>query len=279
QPELEYSAARLVRFGPQLSPVSIDDGAAYRQAHACSTGLGGVEGLEDSFEMGRFNTRAGITHGHEHACLILLAAYQQLSRPDVYRAHCFGSIQDEVQDHLLKLNAIPLNGKQSLRKLVLDQDAVPDDRALHQDDYLIDCRVEIKPSLSRRRVLQLLTDAVDDVSGSVGIAHDKRECFLEPHTAPAAPDRGSSGLRDLVTQRGCQFTHHAHSVHVGEIRLHLMQSRQRLRAIFDLRLEIVPTGNTPRVIAKWDAADVKPPIFAVEAPQACFGLIGNTSGD
>src|SRR5215831_9266275 len=116
QGELKYGAARLVRLRPQLAPMSIDDGTAYRQPHPCSTGLGGVEGVEDAFEMRRINTRPGIAHGHEDAYLVLLGADHQLSRPFLYRAHCFGRIQDEVQQDLLQLNAIPLNGKQSVGK-------------------------------------------------------------------------------------------------------------------------------------------------------------------
>src|SRR5262249_40371200 len=70
-----------------------------------------------------------------------------------------------------------------------------------------------------------------------------------------------------------------HAVHVGEIRLHLLQSRQRLRAILDIRQESIPTGNTPGVIAKWDAAVIKPSIFPVEASNALLGMVRNPGGD
>src|SRR6516164_7338028 len=101
QGELEYSAARFVRLRPQFASMRIDDGLAYRQPHARSTGLGGVEGLEDSIEMLRINARSGIAHCDEDACLILLCADQKLSRPLLNRAHCFSRIQDEVQHDLL----------------------------------------------------------------------------------------------------------------------------------------------------------------------------------
>ena len=87
--------------------MSIDDGTAYRQPHPCSIGLGGVEGVEDPIEMRRINTRPGIAHGHQGARLVLLGADQQLSYPHLYRAHCFSRIQNEVQQDLLQLNAIP----------------------------------------------------------------------------------------------------------------------------------------------------------------------------
>src|SRR5215813_2535008 len=165
QVELKYSTARLVRLRPQLAPMSMDDGAAYRQPHACSTGLRGVEGVEDLIEMRRINSGPGIAHGHEDACPVLLGADHQVPCPRLYRAHCFSSIQNEVQQDLLQLNAISLNGKQSVRKPGLDRNATPEGHALCQYDHFVDCRVEIKTLLSRRRFLDLLSNAIDDFCG------------------------------------------------------------------------------------------------------------------
>src|SRR5262245_16297514 len=89
QGELKYSTARLVRSSPQLAPMSVDDGAANRQPHACSTGLCGEESVEDPIEISRINARPGIAHGHEDAGLVLLGADQQLSCSLFNRTHCF----------------------------------------------------------------------------------------------------------------------------------------------------------------------------------------------
>jgi hypothetical protein len=75
------------------------------------------------------------------------------------------------------LNAIPFNRKQSIRKPGLDRNIIPVAYALRQFKHLIDFRIEVKTLLSRRRFLQLLADAVDDVSGSIGIPNDTGECF------------------------------------------------------------------------------------------------------
>src|SRR5262249_30429895 len=72
QGELKYSAARLVRCRPQPAPMSMDDGAANRQPHACSTRLCGVEGVEHTVEIHRIDAWPGIAHRHEGACLALL---------------------------------------------------------------------------------------------------------------------------------------------------------------------------------------------------------------
>src|SRR5215475_13217171 len=95
QGKLKYGAPRLVRLHPQLAPVSMDDGAANRQPHACSTGFRGVEGIEDSIETRRINARPGIAHGHLGACLVLLRADHELSCSLFNRAHRFSRIENQ----------------------------------------------------------------------------------------------------------------------------------------------------------------------------------------
>ena len=150
------------------------------------------------------------------------------SRGPVDRAHGFNRVQDQVQDDLLQLNTIAVDGKQSVRQAGLDRDAILGDYASRQSNHLIDCLIKIKMLLSRRRFLHLLTDAVDDVSGSIGIAYDTAERFpnlsqvrrlhlqeILGRTGVVAC--GGDRLRDFVSQRGGQFSHHAQTVHVGEI--------------------------------------------------------------
>ena len=66
---------------------------------------------------------------------------------------------------------------------------------------------------------------------------------------------------------------------MSEIRLHLLQSRQRLCAIFDVRQQTVPARNSPGLVANWCAAIFEPSIFAVKAPQALFLMEGRTGGE
>src|SRR6266542_1412871 len=59
---------------------------------------------------------AKTAHGHEGATRSgLLGADHQPSRPRFDRAHGFDCVQDQVQDDLLHLNTIALDGKQSVR--------------------------------------------------------------------------------------------------------------------------------------------------------------------
>ena len=111
QGELKYGAARFIRLCPQPAPMGIDDGPANRQPHPHAAGLRGVKCLENALEMRRIDARPGIAHCHKDACAVLLGADQQLSRLCLNRAHCFDRVQDQVQDDLLQLNTIPVNGK------------------------------------------------------------------------------------------------------------------------------------------------------------------------
>ena len=61
--------------------------------------------------MRRIDARPGIVHRHNDTCVVLLGANQQLSRLCLNRAHRFDRVQEQVQDHLLQLNAIAVNWK------------------------------------------------------------------------------------------------------------------------------------------------------------------------
>src|SRR6202140_4324580 len=156
--------------------MGIDDGPADRQPHPHSAGLRCVESLENALDMLRIDARPGIANRDEGAMrLRLLGADQQLSRPRLDRAHCLDCVQHQVQNDLLQLNTIPLYGKQPLRKAGLDQDLILGDCAPSQYDHLTNRLIEIKTMLSGRRLLDVITDPGNDLSGSIGIAQNTTE--------------------------------------------------------------------------------------------------------
>ena len=88
------------------------------------------------------------------------------------------------------------------------------------------------------------------------------------------------GCSDFVRQRGGQFSHHAHAVHVGEIQLHLLQPRQRLCAILDVRQRERTSGQcgqrhprigTPRLSNQRYSPSKR--------RKRCFEMIRNPGGD
>jgi hypothetical protein len=78
----------------------------------------------------------------------LFCANQQLSLTRFNRAHCFDRVQDQVQDDLLHLNAITLNGIHPLREAGLDGNAIFGDCASRQFNDLVDRRIDIKAIVS-----------------------------------------------------------------------------------------------------------------------------------
>src|SRR5215813_4504525 len=108
-----------------------DDRSADRQSHPRSAGLCGIERLENALNVRRINAWPGITYCEAHACTVLRGANRQISLP-VNRSHCFDRIEDQVQNDLLKLNAIAMSGRQTIRQWSLNRDAIFDNRALRQ---------------------------------------------------------------------------------------------------------------------------------------------------
>ena len=91
--------------------MGVDDRPANRQPHPRAAGLRGVECIEHALEMRRIYARPGIAHCHKDASAVLFGADQQLSYLCLTRAHCFERVQEQVQNHLLQLNSIAVNGK------------------------------------------------------------------------------------------------------------------------------------------------------------------------
>jgi hypothetical protein len=158
--------------------MGVDDRPTDRQSHPYSARLRGVESLENAIEMVRINARPGIAHGHENATGPgLLGADQQLPWLRHDRAHGFDRVQDQVQHDLLQLNTIPFDGKQRLRKASSNRDSIRGDWASRQSNHFFDRLIQIETKRSRRRLLDVITDTIDDISGTIGIGHDAFQRF------------------------------------------------------------------------------------------------------
>ena len=160
--------------------MAVDDGPADRQPHAHAAGLRRVEGFENPLEVLRIDARSGIAHGDaDPARLELLGADRQLARSLLHGAHGLDGVQDQVHDHLLQLNPIALDRNQAFGRAGTDRDVVLGDCALHHDDHFVDRLVDVDELLSRRRLLDVLTHAIDDSLGAVRIPDHAGERFLD----------------------------------------------------------------------------------------------------
>src|SRR5882672_12026414 len=100
-------AGPVIRFARQTTTMLFDDRTADGESDAHSTALGGVEGLKDLVHHVGLESDADVLHRQAHTiAFVTFSSDEQLPRPIVYASHSVGSITEQVQDHLLKLDAI-----------------------------------------------------------------------------------------------------------------------------------------------------------------------------
>src|SRR5689334_7194155 len=87
--------------------MSLDDRAADRKTHAQSSGLGAEEWLEDAVPTAVRNSNAAVLHGNYHPLLFInVRLDSQFTGAARDTLHGFRTVQDQIDDHLLKLDAI-----------------------------------------------------------------------------------------------------------------------------------------------------------------------------
>src|SRR5690349_17124324 len=105
--EPERDARPVVRDGPQTAAMALDDRPADRQADAHAVALRRVKRVEQLVHVLPLEPDASVPHAQ--ADLIAFAARaadDDLPRPVVDGTHRLRRVAEEIQDHLLELNAI-----------------------------------------------------------------------------------------------------------------------------------------------------------------------------
>ena len=117
--ELKRGTAGHVCARPQSSAVRFDDRAADRQSHPQTARLARVEGVEDALEGGQRQPRTGIANRNQHVARGgFPRGDQQFSRAIADAAHCLDGIDDQVEHHLLQLDAIAWNERRAIRQFL-----------------------------------------------------------------------------------------------------------------------------------------------------------------
>src|SRR4051794_38428770 len=108
--EVENRAAGLVGSHRQVPVMRFDNRATDRQSHPQTAGLRRVEGVEDAIETFRGQPRARVLHLDENTVWCSLSGGDKhLSGSVRDRTHCLDRIDNQVEDHLLQLDAIALD--------------------------------------------------------------------------------------------------------------------------------------------------------------------------
>jgi hypothetical protein len=141
-----------------------DDGMANSETHAHAVGLGREEGVENPVSIGRVDPGARIPHRYHHqAGAILARANHQLTRPVVHRGHCLDPVDDQVDDHLLKLNSIAEDGGQTTRKLRAKHHPLCRQFTLKQRGAIADDGIQIESDRFRYALFGERPDMPDDL--------------------------------------------------------------------------------------------------------------------
>ena len=105
--EPEIGAARRARRRPEAPAMGFDNRPADREPHSKAVGFRREEGFEHMLRDRRVQPRAGVLDRDEHAARLgEHRGYRQFPGAVRYPSHRFDAVHNEVQQHLLQLNAI-----------------------------------------------------------------------------------------------------------------------------------------------------------------------------
>ena len=124
--------------------------------------------LKSCFEFFRIDADTGILDRHEHLVgIVELRSDEEFARASGDSGHGLGAVDDEIDDHLLQLDAIALHRRQLRRKLQPHRRMVGDHFALHEGDHIADDLVYFEPDHLRTALLGEIANAVDHVARAV----------------------------------------------------------------------------------------------------------------
>jgi hypothetical protein len=106
--------------------MSLNDGAADREPHTHAVALCGVKGVKHFVHALAVNAEAGISHREAYGvAVVMVGSDQQLTRAVVYVGHRIRRVPQQVQHHLLDLNAVARDRWEIVGEFRLDDNAVP----------------------------------------------------------------------------------------------------------------------------------------------------------
>src|SRR6516162_2589388 len=149
---MKGSALREVYRRPYSSTGSFHNWTADRQSHSHAGRLGCVKRIEKTIEVFLAYARPGIPDRDDHTIwLVRLSADLQLAYVQAALTHCLDRVQDQVEDHLLKLGPISCHGRQAFGKLRLYRNAVFHGFTPRELDHPADRFIDMQGLHLRRR--------------------------------------------------------------------------------------------------------------------------------
>jgi hypothetical protein len=201
--------------------VILQNRAADGQSHPHSSGLGGVKGLEDSFVFSRIQAYPCVLHlDVDRRRSVGSGADDEFPRAVFHGRHGFGSIQDKIEQDLLKLDRIAQNRRKTISQLAPHDNSLPFCLVLHQEHDVIDDGVQVQLGLFTIGLLEEIAQPGDHITGSLAVPDNSlgglagfgeifRIAFVRQPADAGIPvdDNPGERLIDLVGDGSRQLAH------------------------------------------------------------------------
>src|SRR5215475_7991761 len=143
--DMKGSAPWDVRCHPNSSSVTFDDELADEQSHPHAGRLGRVEWVENTSNIFRAYAWSRVSYGDgDVGRPVHRSADRHFARTLCALSQCLDGVDNQIQNHLLQLNPISFDERQSLCKLRMHRDAVLHRLAARKLNHLVDRPIELR---------------------------------------------------------------------------------------------------------------------------------------
>ena len=230
----------LIVRGPDLAAVSADDRPADGQAEAEALRLRRDERLEDRGEPVAGDAAAAVRDRDPNPPVAIpLRPHEQPALGGRHRRHRVAAVHQEVEDHLLELDAVAAYGREIGRELRAHGHAVVREVASHDLQDLPHQLGDVEGIAMHLDVLQHEPQTLDHLTGAPVLIHDVLQdlaCLVHVRLAPGqealdglsvAEDR-RQGLVQLVGERPRQLADRRDAGEVRELAVLLEKALLRI---------------------------------------------------
>ena len=149
-----------------------DNCAAYCQAEPQALRLRGKKRIENALQVRGWDATTLVVDGHTNAASVPpRCAHHEYTLRRSAVGHSAASVHDQVQENLLKLYPIAVNGRQVKRKVAVYSHSIAPQIGMRQPKRILNQLVQVERLILRFSLLEQLAQAVDDL-GSAPIVFD-----------------------------------------------------------------------------------------------------------
>ena len=162
----------MIQCRPNESVMRLDNGTADREPNAHTVVLRTVEGFEEPISGIVSEANAGILNNEPNVLgTILFCLDQQLPRSIFRFPHRVHGIAKQIYDHLLKLNPVAVDRRETISEFQLQSHPVPAQFTGRECNYFGCCLIQIDDFGDKLLPLKERSQARDYIRGSISVAN------------------------------------------------------------------------------------------------------------